>query len=102
MRRLVLLDSAVDDFVSILEYITRESGSIQIGQDFVDRLQRQCAKLAKLPGTLGTARPDLQPNLRSFAFKNYIIFFRYTDRSFEVVNVLEGHRDSTGFFKRSQ
>ena len=50
MRRLVYLAAAQRDLVSILEYITRESGSVAIGVAFTDRLQAQCARLAALPG----------------------------------------------------
>lgn len=99
MRRLFLLDSALGDFASILDYIARESGSRVIARGFVNRLLNQCKKLASLPGTLGRPRPELKPDIRSFAFKGYMIFFRYVDDTFEVVNVLEGHRDIVAFFR---
>jgi len=102
LPRLVLLDTAIEDFVSITDYIARESGSHRVAQRFVKQLRGQCIKLAKLPGTLGTSRPDLLPGLRSFAYKNYIIFFRYAGARFEVVNILEGHRDITGFYNRQE
>lgn len=98
MRRLVYLAAAQRDLLSILEYITRESGSAAVGKAFTDRLQGRCAKLAALPGTLGRARPELRPDLRSSAFGSYVIFFRYRGDMLEVVNVLEGHRDIDGFF----
>ena len=99
MRQLVYLASARRDFAAILEYITRESGSLAIGQGFVDVLRQQCKKLASLPGTLGRARSELRPDIRSFAFKGYVIFFRYERQKFEVVNVLEGHRDVITYFR---
>jgi putative addiction module CopG family antidote len=99
VRRLILLDSALADFASILEYIARESESRVIGRRFVNRLRDQCKKLASLPGTLGRSRPELQADLRSFAFKGYLIFFRYEADTFLVVNVLEGHRDITAYFR---
>ncbi len=98
MRRLVLLDVAVDDLGSILDYIARESGSPQIARRFVDRIVRQCSRLASLPGVLGRARPELRPDIRSFAFRGYVIFFRYRDDRLEVVSVLEGHRDVDAYF----
>ena len=99
MRRLVYLPSAKRDFEAILDYITRESGSLAVGRAFAGVLRGQCQKLAALPGTLGRARPELRPDIRSFAFKGYLIFFRYHGDSFEVVNVLEGHRDMIGYFR---
>jgi toxin ParE1/3/4 len=52
-----------------------------------------------LPGTLGRSRPELRPDIRSFAFKGYVIFFRYEGTTFDVVNVLEGHRDVVTYFR---
>lgn len=101
MPRLVYLTLARRDFADIPKYITRESGSLAIGRGFVDLLRMQCRKLASLPGTLGRPRPELRPDIRSFPFKGYMTFFRYKDDMFEVVNVLEGHRDIIGYFRNN-
>ncbi|TWB63837.1 plasmid stabilization system protein ParE [Nitrospirillum viridazoti] len=85
--------------MDILEFITTESGSLSAGLGFVDMLRHQCRKLALLPGTLGRARPELRPDIRSFAFKGYVIFFRYGPDNVEIVNVFEGHRDVIAHFK---
>ena len=98
MRRLVYLAAAERDLLSILDYITRASGSVAIGMAFAERLQAKCARLAALPGVLGRARPELRPDIRSAALGNYVIFFRYRDDVLEVVNILEGHRDIDAFF----
>jgi plasmid stabilization system protein ParE len=97
--RLVYLSSARQDFRDILRYITVESGNRSVGRAFVDRLQQQCRKLASLPGTMGRARPELRPDIRSAAFRGYVIFFRCDAETFEVVNVLEGHRDIDSYFE---
>ena len=99
MRRLVFLASARRDFSDILEYITKRSGSLTTGQRFVDLLRAQCGKLPSLPGTLGRARAELRPDIRSFAFRGYVIFFRYEADTFEVMNVLEGYRDIIAYFR---
>jgi len=98
VRRLIYLAAAERDLVSILAYITRESGSLAIGRGFTDQVQAHCAKLASLPGTLGRARPELRPDIRSSIYKNYVVFFRYREDALEVVNILEGHRDIKTFF----
>ncbi len=101
MRRLVFLASARRDLADILEYVTRESGSLAVGRGFAGRLRRQCEKLASLPGTLGRARPELSAGIRSSSFKGYLIFFRYAEDSLEIVNVIEGHRDLARLFDDS-
>ena len=70
-----------------------------MGRAFVGRLRQKCAHLASHPGTLSRPRPDILPDLRSFAFKGYVIFFRYAGDVFEVVNVLEGHRDTIAYYR---
>lgn len=98
MRRLIYLAAAQRDLASILEYVTRQSGSLALGRGFTDRLQGHCARLASLPGLLGRARPELRPDIRSSVCKGWVIFFRYRDDTLEVVNILEGHRDMDAFF----
>jgi toxin ParE1/3/4 len=50
---------------------------------------------------MGVSRVDLAPDLRSAVFENYVIFFRYAEDRFEVVNILEGHRDIPEYFSPS-
>lgn len=99
MRRLVHLAAAQRDLASILRYITRESGSLAVGRGFVGQLRRHGARLASLPGSIGRARPELRPGMRSSTFKGYVVFFRYRDDLLEVVNIVEGHRDIDGHFE---
>ena len=100
MRSLSYGAAAQRDLRAIARYIAKESGSPETARRFVAQLRQQCEKLASLPGTLGRARPELYPDLRSSPFKGYVIFFRYVDDSLEIANILEGHRDIDSFFKR--
>lgn len=36
---------------------------------------------------LGRARPELRTDIRSFAYKGYVILFRYTENTLEVVSL---------------
>jgi plasmid stabilization system protein ParE len=99
VSRLVYRADAKRDLQAIFRYITRESGDANVGKAFVEALQRQCRHLAGPPGILGRARPELAPNLRSFAFHNYVILFHYERDRFEVVSVIEGHRDIDAHFR---
>jgi toxin ParE1/3/4 len=99
LPRLKMLPSAQADLVNILEHITRESGQLTIGRRFVGALRQQCRDLAALPGTLGRPRPELRPDIRSFPHKGYVILFRYVADTFEVANIIEGHRDIEALYK---
>jgi plasmid stabilization system protein ParE len=100
LAHLKYLDSAKQDFVNILGYITRESGSLASGQRFVGLLRQKCRHLASLPGHMGRPRPELLPDMRSFVFRGYVIFFRYDNDRFEVINILEGSQDFDSYFER--
>lgn len=99
MRKLIFLDSAVEDFLENRRYIARESGNRAIGRRFVDQLRQQCGKMASRSVELGRPRPEPRPDIRSFAFKGYTIFFRDHDDRLDVENVLEGHRDVIAYFE---
>jgi plasmid stabilization system protein ParE len=52
---------------------------------------------------MGRSRDELVPGIRSFPFRNHIIFFRYTPSNsnrvyFEAVNILRGSMDFHAFF----
>ncbi len=99
MLKLRYTSEALDNLADITAYIAISSGSRTLGEGFVAAIREQCARLASLPGTLGRERSELRADLRSIAFKGYIIFFRYRGENFEVTTVLEGHRDIDAFFR---
>jgi len=79
-------------------YVAENSGSVAVAQGFVSDLRTQCHKLAALEATVGRPRPELRVDIRSFPFKGYVIFFRHHGERFEVVNIIEGHRDIDAVF----
>ena len=98
MPRLRYSSEAVDNLAAIAAYITITTDSEKVARGLVEQLRARCRKIAALPGTLGRSRSDLRPDMRSVAYKNYVIFFRYLDDTLEVVAVLEGHRDIVTYF----
>jgi plasmid stabilization system protein ParE len=98
VRRALFLASVERDLRAIFVYIAEASDSVAVGREFVRQIRDHCHKLASLPGTLGRERPELLPGIRSIAYRNYVIFFRYSDGRLEVVDILEGHRDIAAFF----
>ena len=99
MRLLHYTDDADRNLVDIALHIAAESQSREVALAFVERLRAKCNNLAALPGTLGTARPELREDIRSTPCQGYVIFFRYRDDALEVVNVLHGSRDVIRHFE---
>lgn len=93
MPRLVFTHSAQINLGEIADYIEATSGSLAAADRFTAELIDKCVDLAALPGTMGRARDDLILGVRSTACGNYVIFYRYAEDTFEVITILEGHRD---------
>jgi plasmid stabilization system protein ParE len=99
VRRLRFTPAADADLIDIFDYIADTASNVETARRFAAEIEGQCAKLARLPGTLGRARPELMTALRSAPFKNYVIFFRYlSDDVLEIVHIIEGHRDVGAMF----
>lgn len=97
-RRLTFTDSAIDDLRGIAEYVAVQSGSAEVADAFLDRLIGHCERLAGLPGILGTARPELAPDIRSTPLGDYLIFFRYREDLLEFAAVVRASRDLARLF----
>ena len=99
MAELRYTDSAKADFRDIAAYLQRRSGEGSVAARFIGELDRRCRQLAASPfSAVGRPRPELRADLRSAAYKGYVIFFRQVGDALEVVNVLEGHRDMGDFY----
>lgn len=98
MPHLRYLGSARSDLAQIQAYIIRETGSETMGRNFGRQLRLKCVQLASLPGTMGRSRGEIGEGIRSTAYRGYIIYYRYVGDEFQVVNILEGHRDADKHF----
>ncbi|MGB3028165.1 type II toxin-antitoxin system RelE/ParE family toxin [Paradevosia shaoguanensis] len=98
MRKLVLTTAARRQIIEIGIFVADQSQRPELATNIIARMGEQCSKLSTLPGTLGRPRPELAPDLRSFPFRGYVIFFRYLPDTVEIVAVLHGHRDVIAYF----
>lgn len=99
MYKLFYTQQAREDFRSIRRYIAKTSGNAAIAKAFTQKLIEKCEELASITGVIGRARPEIMQDLRSHAFGNYVIFFRYFEQTLEVVTVIEGHKDIESHFE---
>ncbi len=78
------------DMAGIWAYIAQDSEPQ--ADKFIDRIDRQLAKLALQPA-IGRLRNELVENLRSFPFERYLLFYQITTEGIDVARVLHGARD---------
>jgi toxin ParE1/3/4 len=99
MPTVIVRPRARIDIDGIWEYIAEDSEAQ--ADIFVDRLAAKFKLLAGNP-ELGRLRDDLMPQLRSFPFERYVIFYRATSLGIEVLRVLHGARDVEAQFHPGQ
>lgn len=99
MYKLSYTERAKSDLLGIHRYISKESGSAKIAYAFTKKLREKCKELASITGVIGRERPEIMQGLRSHALGNYVIFFRYDGQTFEVVTIIEGHKDIESHFE---
>lgn len=57
------------------------------------KIREKCRFIADAPGQIGAIRHEVREGLRSFVVKPYVIFFRYSDSTVEIVRVLHERQD---------
>jgi len=95
MPALVVRPRAALDLAEIWAYIADDSPAR--ADAFADLLAAKFETLARRPG-MGRRRPELAPDIRSFAVGRYVIFYLPLSRGIEVVRVLHGSRDIESLF----
>jgi toxin ParE1/3/4 len=87
--------NALRDLEEIQDYIV-EDNPAAAGR-LVGFLRKTCVFLADNPYA-GRPRPELRPDLRSFAARRYVILYRLLGDTLEIVNVVHGSRDIEAMF----
>lgn len=84
-----LLPQAEADITEIALYIAYDNKAA--AHHWTETIFRQCERLAGLP-ELGVARDDVRPGLRMMPTGKYIVLYRKSGDSVEIVRVLDGRR----------
>jgi toxin ParE1/3/4 len=97
MSEIIKRPLAEADLDGIWDYLEEQSSQEQAA-NFLRRLYAKLETLAQNP-YMGRTRDELLPELRSFPFKDYVIFYFPLTNGIEVVRVLYGRRDIERIFQ---
>jgi len=75
------------DLVAAALYVHKKTGNPEAGDRIIAQLAAVMEKLAEFP-TMGRARAELRPRLRSFASNPFSIFYRRTRTGVHVLRIL--------------
>jgi toxin ParE1/3/4 len=90
MPRILIRPRAQIDLAEIWDFIAEDSQAR--ADSFLDRLDQELHGIAQNPH-MGRPRGELSPNLRSFPFGRYVIFYFVLADGIEIVRLLHGARD---------
>ena len=91
MSRVHFTPAATEDLNQIWLYLSLEADE-DFADRFVDQIEEKCHNIARSPKGY-RLRPELLPNLRSFPFKRYIIFYIPSGSGIDVFRVIHAARD---------
>jgi|SRR5579883_2510063 len=98
-RRFKISKQAEKDLEDIWFYLAERSPDE--ADKLLDEIQARFLRLLQFP-EIGVAREDLAPKLRSLLLKDYLIFYRLSGRSIEIIRILHGSRDVENIFRRER
>ena len=88
---------ATKDLEDIFGYLKEHS--VTAAEKLAESIDQRTAILAAHPG-IGRDRGDLIDGLRSILIGKYVLFFRLTPTTLEIVRFLHGARDIDSIFQR--
>lgn len=95
MSSYLLTFQAVKDLEEIHDFIAEDNPKIALS--FINSIEGKCETLASSP-EIGRKRDNLAPELRSFPYRSYVIFYRHKKSVIEIIRILHGARDIEAIF----
>lgn len=92
MRTLSQTPLATQDVRDILDYLLEHSEPA--ADRFTAELEAACQLLRSQP-RMGRDRVDLAPDVRSVVVGKYLVFFRASDTTIQILRVIHGARNIT-------
>jgi toxin ParE1/3/4 len=77
------------DIRSVMDYIALDSP--KAARNWHATIKEKCRRLGETPG-MGISRPELQAGTRTFSVGGYLIVYRSTPGSVDILRVLHGAR----------
>ena len=88
----VYLPDAVDDLQVIWSFVAEQAKDPAIADRLIDNIDDTARVFAANPD-IGTPRPDLADELRSFVAGRYVVLYSPIPNGIEIVQVIHGARD---------
>ncbi|NER47773.1 MAG: type II toxin-antitoxin system RelE/ParE family toxin [Symploca sp. SIO1B1] len=92
----ILAPSAIADLKEISDYFLEVN--VEAGEQLFQKFNKRFESLTRFP-KLGKLYPKLHPEIRGLLEQNYIIFYRISSESVEIVRIVDARRNLLELFK---
>ncbi len=95
----ILAPSAIADLKEISDYFLQKN--VEAGEQLFQKFNKRFESLTRFP-KLGKPYPKLNPEIRGLLEQNYIIFYRISSESVEIVRIVDARRNLLELFKEER
>ncbi|MGK7890996.1 MAG: type II toxin-antitoxin system RelE/ParE family toxin [Leptolyngbyaceae cyanobacterium] len=92
----ILAPSAIADLDAISEYFLERN--VDAGERLFQKFNQRFQSLTRFP-KLGKPYPHLHPQIRGLLEQNYIIFYRISLDSIEIIRIVDARRNLLNLFR---
>lgn len=97
--KFILAPSAIADLEKISDYFLEKN--VEAGELLFHKFNKKFQSLTRFP-KLGKSYPNLHPDIRGLLEQNYIIFYRVSPESIEIVRIVDARRNLLELFKEEK
>lgn len=95
MNRYIIAPSASQDLNKIADYFL--AVNVEAGGKLLIKFSQKCQQLAQFPNW-GRSYSHIRSSLRGLPLDGYIIFYRVTDDTVEILRIVSGRQDLEALF----
>lgn len=99
MNHYTLSPTSRRDLVAAARHAAKRAATASAGHLVIDQLSAAMELLAQFP-SLGRARDEVRPRLRSYPSKPFVIFYRRTRTGIHVHRILHQRQDVRNAFRK--
>lgn len=95
MTQYIISPEAIQDLKATINYFA--TINIKAGEKLLDEFEKKCRYLIQFP-KIGRSYPEIRPYLRGIPLDGYIIFYRLSQDTIEIMRIFKGNRDLETLF----
>jgi toxin ParE1/3/4 len=99
MTQYIIAPEAIQDLKIITDYLAQTN--LETAEKLLNQFEKKCRYLVQFP-KIGRSYRYIRPYLRGLPLNGYIIFYRLSQDTIEIMRVVRGNRDLEALFNTDQ